>query len=124
MNVPDGRVETDWAEVGCSKRSCRYEHSYRWGLCAHAEEPPPDTRCFRWKTFTASDGYLSVGTEEVDHTELHTEIEREVRAKVAEEILSDSTPAPWTSERTAGDIRSWIDSRDAAKAARIARGES
>lgn len=88
MNVPDELVETDWAEVGCSKRSCRYEHSHEWGLCAHAEEPPPDTRCFRWKTVTASDGYLSVVTEEVDHTELRAEIEREVRAKVAEEIAA------------------------------------
>jgi hypothetical protein len=88
MNAPDERAETDWAEAGCSKRSCRYGHSYTWGLCAHAKEPPPDTRCFRWKTVTDTDGCLSIVTEEVDHAELRAEI----RAQTIRDLRDGKIP--------------------------------
>jgi hypothetical protein len=125
MNAPTNAAgtavnETDWADAGCSRRACRYEHSHVWGQCYYAEEPTPDDRCFRWKTVIASDGYSSIVTEEVDHAELRAEIEREVRAKVAEEVRREARRrSPRGRVHTYAEEEKFLD-----LANKIVRGES
>jgi hypothetical protein len=47
--------------------------------------------------------------------------EKDVRERIAQDILADRTGAPWEAERHEDGVGHWLDSRDATKAARIAR---
>lgn len=48
-------------------------------------------------------------------------VRQEVRERIAQDIEADRTPAPWGEGRREESVGHWLDSRDATKAARIAR---
>ena len=52
------------------------------------------------------------------------QIVQQTREEIAAEIEAYRGPVPWQLPRQAGANDSWIDSRDCALAARIARGET
>jgi hypothetical protein len=56
----------------------------------------------------------AVPIDDADH-------EKAVRERIAQDILADRTGAPWEAERHEDGVGHWLDSRDATKAARIAR---
>lgn len=60
-----------------------------------------------------------------DHTaRVRAHFEKEIREQVAQEIEAYRGDAPWQEKPTEGAMGSWIDSKDATQAARIARGGS
>ncbi|MHA6764746.1 hypothetical protein [Streptacidiphilus sp. PAMC 29251] len=70
---------------GCSSSSCRprnkpWQHTYAWGLCAHAPESArPEPRVTLLGAFQADDGGMSIGTTSYTVTELAAKIETALR---------------------------------------------
>lgn len=70
---------------GCSSSSCRprnkpWQHTYAWGLCAHAPESArPEPRISLLGTYLDVDGEMSIGTTSFTLTEMAAKIEASLR---------------------------------------------